>query len=504
MEVVHQWQLGIPYPRWAEFAHYCYGEARFLFYPPFSWTLGALLGALFPWKAAVGAYVFVAALLSGASMFLLARGFLDRRDAIFAAVLYAVNPYVIVVVYWRSAFAELLAGALLPLLLLWVLRTPIRGHKAIIPLAVIVAAAWLTNAPAAVMINYSLALLIVIVAVIERSPRVLLVGALAAAVGAALASFYLVPAAYEQKWVNIAEVLAPGVRPQDNFLFTVLADADHNRFNFLVSIVGVAEIAVLIGAAILSRGFKSKFSRAWWAILGWAAAAVLLMLPFTLVAWEHLPKLRFVQLPWRWLLCLNVPVALLVTWSFRRSLARVLLCLTMTSVLWLVWHRVQLPWWDQALDIKEMQDNIRDNVGYEGTDEYVPAGADPYELDQKARRVTLDSQGQAQIHVRQWDPESRNFTAVMTQPSKLVLRLFNYPAWKVGVNGITIAAETHEVTGQMVIPLPAGKSEVQITFVRTWDRLAGGVVSLITALSILALLVVRKNLRFWGRSQALS
>jgi hypothetical protein len=260
----------------------------------------------------------------------------------------------------------------------------------------------------------------------------------------------------------------------------------------------------LIAAAVLSRGFKSKFSRAWWAILGWAAAAILLMLPFTLVAWEHLPKLRFVQLPWRWLLCLNVPVALLVTWSFRRSLARVLLCLTMTSVLWLVWHRVQLPWWDQALDIKEMQDNIRDNVGYEGTDEYVPAGADPYELDQKARRVTLDSQGQAQIHVRQWDPESRNFTAVMTQPSKLVLRLFNYPAWKVGVNGITIAAETHEVTGQMVIPLPAGKSEVQITFVRTWDRLAGGVVSLITALSILALLVVRKNLRFWGRSQALS
>ena len=504
MEVAHQWQLGILYPRWAEFAHYCYGEARFLFYPPFSWTLGAILGSLFPWKIAAGGYVFLAALLSGSSMFLLAREFFSREDAIFAAALYAVNPYVIVVVYWRSAFAELLAGTLLPLLMLWVLRTPGRQYRTVIPLALIVAAAWLTNAPSAVMVNYSLALLIVVIAFVERSPRVLLVGALAAVIGAALASFYLVPAAYEQKWVNIAEVLAPGVRPQDNFLFTVLADADHNRFNLLVSIVGVAEIAALIGAAILSREFKRKLSSVWWAVSVWSAAAILLMLPFTLVAWEHLPKLRFVQLPWRWLLCLNVPLALLITWSFRRRLPRVLLSLTMLSVLWLVWHRVQPPWWDQAADIKEMQDNIHDNIGYEGTDEYVPAGADPYEIDQKARRVTLDGPGQAQIHVRQWNPESRNFTAVLTQPSKLELRLFQYPAWKVEVNGVAISAETHEVTGQMVIPLPAGKSEVQLTFVRTWDRLAGGLVSLITALLIVTLLAASKTLRFWGRSQALS
>ena len=50
-------------------------------------------------------------------MFMLARRWLDRRDATFAAVLYAVNPYHLVIVYWRSAFAELLASCLLPLLL---------------------------------------------------------------------------------------------------------------------------------------------------------------------------------------------------------------------------------------------------------------------------------------------------------------------------------------------------------------------------------------------------
>ena len=55
-------------------------------------------------------------------MFALARRWLDRRDAIFAAALYTVNPYYIVIIYWRSAYAELLAGALIPLLLLYALR----------------------------------------------------------------------------------------------------------------------------------------------------------------------------------------------------------------------------------------------------------------------------------------------------------------------------------------------------------------------------------------------
>ena len=51
MEVVNQWRQGIIYPRWAQFAHWAYGEARFLFYPPASWNLGAILGVLNPQPA---------------------------------------------------------------------------------------------------------------------------------------------------------------------------------------------------------------------------------------------------------------------------------------------------------------------------------------------------------------------------------------------------------------------------------------------------------------------
>jgi hypothetical protein len=485
MEVLTQWKHGIVYPRWAALAHYGYGEARFIFYPPASWMLGAALGAILPWKAVPGAYVWLALTLSGCSMFLLARRWLNRRDAILAAALYTANPYYIVIVYWRSAFAELLAGALLPLLLLYVLQLEERGRRVIIPLALIIAAAWLTNAPSAVMVNYSVALLVVVVAITRRSPRILLYGGVAVVLGAALAAFYIFPAAYEEKWVNISEVLAPGLRPQDNFLFTTINDADHNRFNLLVSLVATTEIIALALAIFFARR-RQRLSPIGWILMAWGTAATLLMFSLSASAWNHLPKLRFVQLPWRWLLCLNLVFASLVPVAFRRWWTRLLLIVVLLAVVFLVWQRVQPPWWDTAADIEEMLDNQQQGSGYEGVDEYVPANADASEVKQDASRVAVQDIPTPQIHIQQWDPELKVFTADLQEARKLVLHLFNYPAWVVQVNGRIASTETQELTGQMIIPVDAGQNRVEIRFVRTWDRTLGGVISGVTFLLVLA------------------
>jgi hypothetical protein len=493
MEVLGQWRLGILYPHWAALAHYGYGEARFIFYPPASWMLGAALGSLLPWKMVPGAYEWIALTLSGCSMFLLARHFLERRDAIFAAALYAANPYHIVIVYWRSAFAELLAGALLPLLLLAVLRSEKDDSKAILPLGLIVAATWLTNIPSAVMLTYSLALLLVIAAAIRRSPRPLVTGAAALLLGLGLAAFYIVPVVHELQWVEIAQALSPGVRPQDNFIFTSLHNPDHDRFNLLISQVSITEIILMALLWFQSRPWRTRAPELWWMLTAWSAASALLLSSFSRVLYRFLPELQYVQLPLRWLLCLNVGFALLVTMASRRWLVRALAGLAMLAVLALVWHRVQPPWWDDAGDVAEMLDNQENGVGYEGIDEYVPTGADVYEIKQDARRVSFEGDGSSHIHITQWGPESKSFSANVGQPGKLVVKLFSYPAWRVEVNNRPVQTAALKITGQMVIPVEAGDNQVRITFVPGRDRKIGGSISLATGMLIIGALLFNRH-----------
>ena len=489
IEVLSQWKQGIIYPRWAALAHYGFGEARFVFYPPTSWMFGAVLGSFLPWKIVPGVYEWIALTLSGYSMLMLARRFLRNRDALFAAALYAANPYHIVIVYWRSAFAELLVGALLPLLLLYLLRSEEEGLKTVLPLSLIVAAAWLTNVPAAVMLTYSLVLLTIILVILRRSSQVLWIASAALVIGFAMSSFYLVPAAYEQKWVEIAQVLSPGVRPQDNFLFTFINAADHDRFNLLISILTTAQIALLAIAGFLSRGWRNRAPQAWWTLIGWGTASAAVMCSFSFFLYRILPEIRFIQLPLRWLLCLNVAFALLLTIAFRPWLRRLLACAVMLLVLIWVWHRVQPPWWDTAADVAEMLDNQQSNAGYEGTDEYVPTGADHYEINKDAQLVAFEGTGSSRIHKIRWAPEFRSFGVNVGHPGKLVLKLFDYPAWKVEVNGRPVKTGTLEVTGQMTIPVAAGENQVEITFTRTPDRTIGWLISFGAMLAMLGHLV---------------
>lgn len=478
LEVVQHWREGSLYPHWAAMTHYGYGEARFIFYPPLSWILGGLIGLVLPWKLVSAADIWITLILSGVSMFVLARRWFSRNDALLAAIFYALNPYHLVIVYWRSAMAELLASALMPLLLLFVLQfEEQRPRKIIAALGLILAAAWLTDVPAAVMMNYSLAVLVICVAIVRRSWKVLAYAAAAVALSAAIASIYVIPVLHQQHWVNINQVLAPGVRPIDNFLFTTTSDTDHNIFNRLVSVVGSWNIATVSGMPALS--WHARKQLLWRLLLAWAALCTLLMLRFTLPLWNHLPELRYVQLPWRWLLCLNVGFGIGIVLAVRRWWARALIYLIAIASVVCVWHRVLPPWWDNSGDIQEMVDNQQDQVGNEGTDEYVPLGVDPYDADQKAPQVRYVGVGTAKIEVQSWDSEKRVMVVNATAHGQLILRLFNYRLWNAEVNDHSIETETMPQTGQMVVPIKRGENRVQIKFAEGWDRPVGAAVSIL-------------------------
>src|SRR5258708_27687 len=127
--------------------------------------------------------------------------------------------------------------------------------RAMAVFGVALGAVWLSNEPAGVMASYSVALIFVWAAVREKSWRPLWGGAGGLALGFGLTSFYLLPAAYEQSWVNIAQALSSGLLPSENFLYTLIDDPEHNLFNWIASSVAVL---LMVVTGIAPRGGRSR------------------------------------------------------------------------------------------------------------------------------------------------------------------------------------------------------------------------------------------------------
>jgi hypothetical protein len=484
MNAARQWKEGVFYPRWADLSYWGYGEPTFIFYPPASWTVGGFLGLFLPWRMVPGAFCWLALMLAGIAMYEVAKWWLSNIDAAFAAVFYVVNPYFLVVIYWRSAFAELLAAALFPLLLLFVTRLEKPHFRPTLWLSLIFAVAWITNVPAAIMIHYTAAGLALVLALRGKSARPLVKLAVAVMLAAGLASFYLVPAIYEQRWVQIAQVLSPGVRPQDNFLFTATTDLDHNHFNRLVSWVGIGEICALAFAIFLARSDRAR--RSLWQLFSiWGAAACFFLFSSSWIFWEYLPKFRYVQLPFRWLLCVNVALALLLTMATAASrlrdwISRSVAIAILIAVVFFVGKHTQPPWWDTVADLEEMRQSVLDGSGYEGVYEYVPTAADPDAVNKVLPRLSDETGTAVAATMIEWHPTMKHFRVVTSEPTDLTVRLFNYPAWKAVVNGRPLDIKTSDA-GLVVLPLPAGENDVQILFTRTLDRTLGTVISCLSA-----------------------
>ncbi len=512
VDVAGQWREGIFSPQWAEWANWGFGEPRFIFYPPGSWLVGAALGMALPWKLVPGAYVWLVLTAAGMSMWRLGRDYLPGPYEAIAAALYVVNPYNLLIVYYRSAYAELLACAFYPLLIWAGCRVASGNWQGMPALAAALAGIWLANAPAAVVATYSLCLILLGGCVLRRSLRPLFPGAASIALGMGLAAFYIFPAAWEQRWVQITEVVSEHVQPASNFLFTRANAPEFALFNAKVSWIAIGMMVCVGIAVVLTARRRWGFGGIWWTLAAVGAASSALMFEPSLVLWRTLPKMWFVQFPWRWMGMLAV--------VFAFSLAAAISCLqtaraTSLAVIFLgcailatAASMVRDAWWNND-DVESAATAIASGRGYEGTNEYAPAGCLRYDLpgnpDDASRPDGISAipappveilgaapgaspaSGEAQFQIREWSAERKVVTEHSALPVMFAFRLINYPAWEARMDGTEILAGSLPNTAQIVLPLPPGAHRVEIRLRHTWDRTAGGVISVLSAAAFFAI-----------------
>jgi len=424
LDCANAWKHGIPYPHWAPSPNYGAGEPRFVFYPPLTWMLGALLGLFLPWSFVPIAMTFPTLAGTGLATRTLALEALDDLPATLAGCTAIFSGFALFTGYERSAFPEFAGGVWLPLLLLFALRhrgggkandvtksfpaPPRRGtwcnrliHNALIrsafdgsttPLALAFAASWLSNLPLAVIATYLLAGVGLLAAATRRSWAPVLRAAVAAPLGLGLAALYWFPAAMERNWVDIKQATQdPGYYFESNWLFVRNANpalALHDAINHQVSWIEVSMIAVVLVAVGICwwRGTlpaqKDSGSSSWWIALAAIPVVVLFFsFPISRPFWHLLPEMAFLQYPWRWLEAVEAPIAIFFVAAVWPGARRARITVLAACAAWFVaatafagtrFFQVCYPEDTVASTLTD----FRDGAGFEGMFEYAPPSSD--------------------------------------------------------------------------------------------------------------------------------
>ena len=160
---------------------------------------------------------------------------------------------------------------------------------------------------------------------------------------------------------------------------------------------------------------------------------------------------------------------------------------------------VSNSWWDTD-EMPTQYAAIERGTGFDGTDEYDPLGDDHSDLPMHAPLVKIlpeKKEGggvlEAEAHVVEWKTEKKEIRVDAKEEARVALRLLNYPAWRVEVNGRAVAPERMDDFNAMVIPVERGNSVIRVCFARTVDRTVGIWVSMIAMIAVVGLMVWRKS-----------
>jgi 6-pyruvoyl-tetrahydropterin synthase related domain len=539
LDAQQSWHQGVLYPHWSQSANFGAGEPRFVFYPPLSWMLGASLGLLMPWGQVPIAITYLCLAGTGLATRALARQTLSEGPATLAGCAALFSGYALFTAYERSDFGELMGGFWIPLLLLLILRDRAPNDPgwrraldgSTVPLAVVIAGAWLSNAPLGVMACYLLAAVALAAAVLRRTGAPLIRASLAVALGLGLASFYIVPAAVEQRWVEIGQSIDdPGYQVENSWLFARHGDPAlelHDLELLKASAIATTMLAVAISGCLVSWA-RHRFANnwLWWVPLTLIPLGVLFVqFPISDPVWNLLPKLRFLQFPWRWLVVVEAPMGIFFAaaiWTTQRRWRIVVLAsCTVVFVAAVVLAGFSFfQYCDEEDAVAGMLSVYRAGAGFEGTDEYASINADnslvAMGLPQSCLSdspATMLGQGPQGADL-EWSPDQHSclatFSAV-SNPRKpaaehlsvdgntgrggfLILRLRRYPAWQIRVNGRLQQNLPSRADGLIAVPLAAGPNHVTADWITTRDVLWGRWLSCIAMAATLALWAAEQKL----------
>jgi hypothetical protein len=403
-----------------------------------------------------------------------------------AAALFIFMPYRINELYQSSLLAEYAAAATLPFVFAFTERLCRNGSRRnIAGLAASYAFLVLTNLPMTVIGSY--ALVVYLLLRIDWSKLLPTIWKFAAAIALGLAA----SACF---WITVLAEL-PWLRPDNetsfsrmNFIFASFRPQPGGTNIWYGNLIVLATIVASLPALILLR--RSEAARSTWQRLGILALVSLLMstiISFPL--WEILPKLKEVQLPWRWLAVTSATCAVLIAGSIdswkevARSNGRPLALLAAGAVLMSLAFTISHPIREaRYLPESRFNEVVATVQGIQSIGPWFPKWVGEKFLIIQQQVVA----GDRAVSVTAWDNEHRTFQVAAGPATEARVHTFYYPLWSATAGGTSLSIRPDQ-DGTLMIALPPEAVSVDLSF-REPRRSKISVVASVLAALLIALL----------------
>ncbi len=465
MGVLEGWRSGVLAPAWFAQANYGLGEPRFYFYPPLSVACGAFLLSIFPARIVPGLMPWLAILVSGLSMLKLAR-YLQPQNAVRSTLLYCTSYYLVITIVMRYAIGEVFVAAVLPLIVLYALKLFATERRYISPaLATLLAFAWLTNIPAALVVFYILLFATALLSATQRSLRPLLVYLLAQTLAIGLSAWYLIPASMASAQLTTTS-LASKFPWRDYTLFY----HPHNPLArsmtwplWIWAIVGFTFVLSTTIQRYRSAKLDAHANSAWIFLAALGCFPLLFELPQSSLLWNNLPALKLVAFSVRFLPFVAIALSLLLPTIRTTSLRRV------AYALWIVW--MLLPVAERIgrshvhgapPSFASLTTEIKQGTG--GMGEYLPAGINAPPESSTNAIFLRQAANACPTTPLSWKPERRELLSHGMQAC-IYEPVFFFPEWLATVDGHAVVVQ-RSPTGLAQVSIPAGEHRLEFYFER--------------------------------------
>jgi hypothetical protein len=511
---------GIWYPRWLAGTNFGYGSPTFVFYPPFVYYVGSLFRLIgLNSEQTMTALFSLPLFLSGVTFYIYSRSKWGKIPGTFGALFYMSCPAIISAINFGN-LTNLWAYPWIPLGLYLTDRSLVKP-KGRISLALFATIVALTHTPS--LLIYTIAWFVYVLFRLSDKPfQEVMLTFIHGIMGLGIASFYLWPAIFEQKFVNLDYQFGS----MGGFLMLQTSHLINNGWSDIV----VKNIAALIIFVVISISICRRektvitntllwltftvivfFMISSWSEAIWQSSQTLLRIQRSgrlfglfylgVAALCALAIRAILQLNWKWrifpfVLILSI---LLTNFHYGYGLTRQspgLHLPTKGTVFIREWMEIALsdPDSDKLIDVPEYRPLLQ-NASYSPTvretyknfdQPYIEGGNAYFPVPKIGEaKISLIS-GEASVDIKEWKSYQRTFEIAATKPSTIRIRTYYYPAWHLYLNEQSYPLNMSE-DGTINFEIQPGSYQVKLNYHLTKAFIQGIVLSIISLFSLIIL-----------------